>query len=402
MPTVKVNPGDRVVVTVEGDDKKTRSASAVVRGPLRKKPDQQFLPRRKRSQFVTFYDLGQILDGSDWVDIDWYEDNFTFAAGPGPANSAGAHARMEIITLAAWQTLVDKIYEIDEADWKDNYRKLGYEDAELYGLDLWDGGSHFYGVGRDGSRPWIVGPGLIDSGKWKTAGLDINSANRNQIQLLSNGAFCGVDLRVGAISKITRELNYAATAVDKATFELDTKAEVYLFPVPCTLYSTSSSGIIAPFSSYAETTNWQPLKRAFWLELHLTDSHLIYPDLAVAHNFGSVVIDTATKAAFLDHIATQPGARFISASRPLASPSTTTYATGAATGTLPSFGPANRTIRTLLNSIFTGTSIQINGSWTRTGSLVCVIKQGGETFYIWRTFDFQEAHLRHKVYDYET
>ncbi len=250
-----------ITITVNKDARRRRSqrqTGTPLRGPSKKR----YPARRKTGGSINFYDLGQVPNGSGgWKDIEW---NFaeTFGADP-PSDGIDAFT-----DLSDWETLTDLILAVDPSDWKTSYRKLGYEDAEKYGLDLVDDDtSTVYPAARNSSRLDLGGNPITDS-VWTAQGLKLPAAVSN-FHFESYGAFLwwGQSNSFGIPFKITSSPDYSASSV--AFPNLAGNLDVFLVPnVLICGATTDNSGypLEMLFSGY------RIMSRDFWLSRIYTPS----------------------------------------------------------------------------------------------------------------------------------
>lgn len=240
------------------------------------KDDKGLLPDRrhrhnlypKKKQGVNFWDLGQIKIGEDWVDIPYEFDPICSITGGGNTLTTAPYTD--------YGTLRDMIFAVPSADWKTHFRKLNYEQAERYGLDMYRdalGTSGVeYAVAREGSRKTYAGNDIVAS-DWTPQGLQIGEI-APVMTLWSAGAF--LPLFLGAdpgFSKVTASQMYSADAV--GITGLKPNADVFLMPKVSEFFGRSINPSIA--TQYF-VGPFQTLRRQTFLGMNWTDSG--YPILS--------------------------------------------------------------------------------------------------------------------------
>lgn len=232
-------------------------------GLQKSKKDDDPLKRRIRKKGINFWDLGQIKnEAGSWVDLDWVLSR-TIDMGTPVGNGSPF---WDHITLAEYNTLIDLIFEIDPDLWTSKYRKLSYESAEKYSLDVVDDVSHFP-VARNGSRYNNYSPTIVADSLWTETGLRLPALSGN-INFQSYRAF--VTLIPNHISvKATILPNYSA---DSVTFDLDVTKPADVFLVPRITIPTSESYNL-PFSIDDLLFQFQLYQRSFWLTHNFTNGY---------------------------------------------------------------------------------------------------------------------------------
>jgi hypothetical protein len=317
----------------------------------------------KSSGFINFYDLGQIKDGEDWVDIDYAVLGVT-------SETLGTDGAVvfEQPTMDDWNDLKDLIFTVPIANWKTEYRKLEYEDAERYGVDVMDGeidaSGPTIGVGRTDSRYNYSGAELINGDHWiENKGLKIEASdvNLSNFSFMDAGAFYFFGTNTNDYMKVTTSNDPDTTGV---TFKLQSNANVYLMPRLVSQSLTNITGgivhtVIGPYRPYA---------RSFWL--NRTDPSLDYPLLSAQE--GQVwTFDSTNSADLVAHILAHPLTRGFKAD--------TTMLTEVIEGTYD-------TAWVELQPEVGGqvTVLPVLGPPTPYGALVGVIEQSGTFYYFWR------------------
>lgn len=144
---------------------KKKRAVEEKRGPILPGTRPEYLPRRNTGVYLNFWDLGQVWNGSDWEDLD-------FVATPTITEGTGIDPpymdTVASLDSSNWDDYKDKLFEVPLEDWGTTYRKLTYEDAYRYGIDVYLGNpadvdagnqpnhvdlSKYYLVASDWQRP---------------------------------------------------------------------------------------------------------------------------------------------------------------------------------------------------------------------------------------------------------
>lgn len=235
--------------------------------------------------FVKFVDLGQRKAG------DVYED-LPFEHTQTVDGSADPITQSEML-LADWDVMRDLIFERDPDTWVTEYKMLGYEEAERYGLDVKDlsGDTARYPVARDGSR-LDLDLNVVAGTVWEAGGLKL-PANLAQFGLESFGAFTWW----GNYSpfKITATPSYAAPAVED--FQLQKGDIVFLTPNLNRLDAESQDAdptvrdhLVGPY---------RHLQREFWLERNWDGTG--YPALSIDLDTAFGPTDVATLKVHIRH-----------------------------------------------------------------------------------------------------
>lgn len=253
---LSANAKARIASSKRGD-----SSGPKTQGTIKRTLRANELVGRKAGVAINFYDMGQILDGGDWVDIPFSIPNTITVTGTDVADRS--------LDFSEWEELEDYLFTADPADWKTTYRKLSYESAERYGLDILDNAnSVWYPVARNGSRYSQDGSGLLVSGtKWTDKGLVV-PAPLSDVHFVSFGAFTFFTSET-FLCRVTNTPSYAGTEVP---FTLAKKANVFLVPDIRSLWSWVDG------SEVIFQRDRQALQRSFWLDT--VDSLHVYPLLS--------------------------------------------------------------------------------------------------------------------------
>jgi hypothetical protein len=332
--------------------------------PPRRRPIDELIPRRQGG-FINFWDLGQIADGEDWLDIGYTKVPTVHLHG----------STYGIDQFTSFSELTDLVFTVDINDWDTQYRKLSYEEAELYALDVRDPGTGtYYGVGRNGSRYMLDGFELHDS-LWTTSGW-AKPDSVDEFSFESWGAFdrFGSDT---SLYKITTGPTYASSEV---SFTLGQKADVYLMPAMSYWEAgTSQSG--TPFKNEVLLGKWQLLWRSLFL-YHTYDNgrdtplFSFDPDMFNNHTYYTSDQDAIRDVMLIDAV---------SAYQDLTSGGFIYQSVGAFPQPAPDVYGAKVSSDNLV--IEGGGSLLLH----QEGDFLGAIKQNGTFYYFWsKTSDFQQ------------
>jgi hypothetical protein len=380
---IRLGPKQKAVARVQGPRQSTKDG---LRRPLRRKKYRRGLSVLK---YFNFWDLGQIWNGSEWVDIDWYVANFNCVAGIFPGSGRN---QLLSLDLADWNTLVDVLMEVPVEDWDTNYRKFTWADGERYGLDMILGPDTFP-IGRNDSRYLnTLSSTRIINTTWSPKGLIVEEYDPAQLAafiLRSHGAFVPVQFN-NATFRVTTTPDYSAS--DVTDFALKLGANIFMMPLPVSLwrrrdYNFTSSGI----NAYAEVGPWTPLKREFWLDR--TDTNFADPLLSNVQPGNTLVdLDATNDSAIINHIAGLPEARYFRRDSGASPVDPVTLSSGLATGGAPAGSVAVDRIYQNWDDNPTS-AFAIGITEVPAGALVLVVKQAGQTYYIWTDFLMQVSSL---------
>jgi hypothetical protein len=126
----KFRVGEKAIITADMAD--LAKPASVQRGLL-DSPDQMYPGRRLQQNYINFYDLGQVNAGTDespiWVTNPFYKSpNVTF--------SGSTLTAIDHFSLSDYSDLEAALFDIPLNEWPNYYRRLTYENAELFGLDV--------------------------------------------------------------------------------------------------------------------------------------------------------------------------------------------------------------------------------------------------------------------------
>jgi len=230
---------------VSRTNKQRVSASSGIIAPRR---ENDYSPRRLKKSGIQFYDLGQILVGETWQDLDFR------IVPPLTEDPTDYFGNFEIDMPEVFVQLQEKLFEIPLSEWKTKYRKLDYESAERYGLDVVfdDDNSVIYPIARVGTRHQMIDTNLeITETNWTNKGLEITTAPVN-FGVWAAQAFWSFR---HFNTKVTTVLNPLASSV---SFTPSKNCNIFMVPRLCfeiglggditTVGFSFLNGHIAPFS----------------------------------------------------------------------------------------------------------------------------------------------------------
>ena len=341
----------KIIITIPRKKKpKPSGGGSLRRGPIRTERKSEYLSRRKTaSGLINFYDLGQMSDGSGG----WNDTPFTPLLPY--TNPTDPTEGLDALTVTNWNALSDVILAIPSAQWTTRFRKLGYEDAERYGLDLYDlDEEKSYPVGRNGSRIDLNTSAAITDTTWTEEGLSMpDTANW---QTASFGAFLPMAKDADAFGvaafKITASPEYDA---DAATFDMKLTAGTDVFLMPAILSHAGTGDDSGSNAEYFQA-GYRTLSREFWLDRD--DPATDYPLMS----FSDVTGDNLTD--LIDHL--QPDADLW-----LSTDGGTTYSQQPDASAYPNYSGA-------LN-------VQAGGVSIVPGTFLGAIRRSGSMYYIWST-----------------
>jgi len=242
------------------------------KGVLPKGKNRDELERRVRraTPGINFYDLGQKWNGSAWIDI-------PFSITPDITGIGTSFVQMEPFTPGNWETLRALIFTADPSTWKTAYRKLEYEPAEKYGVDLINHADlpeeQIFAIARNGSR-FDSALQVVADTKWTTSGLVPAVALADTV-IRSQGAFARLHADYGSFDvKVTNGPTYASPEV---AFTWSASAHVFLMPWIANIYGSSNDGVDTDGYLFSA---WKPLKRSLWLDAQF-DGPETYPALSL-------------------------------------------------------------------------------------------------------------------------
>lgn len=337
----------------------------------RRRPSDGVLGRRKKG-FINFYDLGQIKSMSgDWVDIDFnipliLTDTITGVTITG------------VMTLSDWNAYSSIFFST--SDWKTTYRKLLIDEAERYGLEVWDiDGPFYYPVARDGSV-LVAGDGspgtVLSDTKWQAQGLNVGPIPNFQIQ--SSGAFSPFDN--SSNFKITTVPLYSGSSTSLTSLE----AGDNVFLVPCILGISgfcvdSLTGLSQRFIG---TQTFLP--RAIWKDAnYLASPH--YPLYSYYPDNGSLPSGTETGVISLTAILSDQIAKGAGALE--TDPAHTGLSITSDPSTYPKYSDDQNIF--IIDAIFDngeGSSVIANLQY-KEGTFVGAVERGSTMHYFWAASD---------------
>ncbi len=321
--------------------------------------------RKKPKGGINFYDLGQIINNDGITeDLDFYKKpGYTYY----PSTTV-AEAPLPF-TAAYYTQFREKLFEIPVEEWKNKYQILEYELAERYGLDLEINGNR-YAVARNNSRLMIDTAAVITNTKWTQDGLK-NIENFSNVEIISGAAFERFNTANTTLFKVTSLPTFASPAV---VLPLMKNPIFYLVPRVFNITGSSTKNVGGnPPQLQFETlfSNYQLANRALFLanDPWLTVMPLAkYTPSPLGLNSHAIVVrafNVSGKSALNSDLWFQYG--YIVNPHPTPSPST----------------------KPSVDNFGTGYSYQIKYDtiFRKLGTLVGVIENEGEFFYIWTKTD---------------
>lgn len=288
MPDFKLNKRTQELQIKVQDKEQIPARSAAKNDAIHRGRSEGYFPRRQQKQdvLINFWDLGQKWNGSAWKDLDFViSPTLQMQADPGTDVIA------ETFTPANYTTLKDQILSVPFSDFPTTYRKLDYEIAEQYGLDLYLGGhsvfeaDKYYPVARNGSRPWIrdsVTP--IINTRWTPEGLKIPRGTAN-FAYYSNLAFIwepfGSGVGTQSPVRITQGDQFTSPAIN---FAFDADADIFLMPQPVLEFATTPL-VVGLNARYLLNGLYTIMSREFYLERDI--DNLNVPGLHTAFEVGA-------------------------------------------------------------------------------------------------------------------
>lgn len=274
---------DKIIITVPRKPKSGNKKRKLRRGPIINKKKSDYLSRRRVGSAINFYDLGQISDGAGgWLDLT-FPPLIPYDTPP---------KILDALTVANWDVLKDAIFAVPSGQWSTKFRKLTYEDAERYGLDLYDvDADKSYPVGRNDSRIDLFTFAPIADTTWTNLGLEM-PADANW-QALSFGSFLSLAKDPAVLGaapfKVTTDPSYAADAV---SFDMKLTPGTDVFLVPNILEHNGIGSDGGVNYEYFQA-GYRTLQRSFWLPRN--DPATNYPLLSLSDVTGSNTTDLVSQ-----------------------------------------------------------------------------------------------------------
>ena len=355
---------------------KPRRRNQPRRGVLPDRRESEILSRRK-SNFINFYDLGQLnagtVDSPIWQDLN-FQDVRSLTISGTPLHPTGTVA----FGLTGWTNLKDKIFEIGIDDWKNKYRRLDFENAEKYYVDLYtgdgsfsDNATKFYSIARANSRANTILE-TADGRGWNENGLKLD-ASPNKFYVYATSLFAGIP---ETDTKVTNSANYSDPSV---SLDVGKKADVYLVPWP--IFHQGSDGSIATGFTHTGYLNlfFEIISRSLFLDAaDLTAWYHAYVD--ASHPIASPFAGANYEA--VEHVAGELSTIFNSAkSYSINRPNARYYRSG--TGfvdplTFPLLSHWALQYGSYSVNNFTSATVKLEA-----GSLLAVIRKPGQDYYVW-------------------
>lgn len=216
-------------------------------------PSRRYEPlgRRRLKVTLNFWDLGRLIDGSDWMDSysptlmfpsGWHQIKIEYQGDFDTSTFSTADVNNAIFAI-----------EPNPANWADVFHKIGYEEAEKYGIeivpdtdiDFESDPSTWYAAARDGSRRHLftpIGSDPVANTTWTAKGLQV--PRMAKLGLITSAAFYRLNTSITTRHKITLSADPSAPTVP---FILNANCDIYL--TPCLHFwwaATSATTSIGP------------------------------------------------------------------------------------------------------------------------------------------------------------
>lgn len=207
---------------------------------------------------LNFWDLGQIVDGLSYIDIDFsYKPTMDYEF-----DFAGVTVTIDPFDWSLLNAYL--LGQVVDNNYDEVFKKLGYEEAERYAVDVMVD-EELYAAARDGSRLYFDGSGLVAGGKWTEDGLEVPKADGFSIRCF--GAFNLFTTDDAVNVKITDEPLYSA---DEVPFSLNADCDIFLVPAISKSEFLASSGYTEGGDNKVEEDflnySYFPMRREHWLE----------------------------------------------------------------------------------------------------------------------------------------
>ncbi|MCD9186706.1 MAG: hypothetical protein LUM44_09745 [Pyrinomonadaceae bacterium] len=354
-------------VQIEIDTKNKRAVSVKKKqhvsasGIITPRRENEYLPRRLQKSGIQFYDLGQILVGEVWQDLD-------FRIVPPVVISSDVFSNFEIDLGEVFFQLREKLFEVPISEWKTKYRKLDYESAERYGLDVIfdEDNSVIYPIARTGTRKQMIdGETDITETKWTPKGLEITTAPVN-FGVWSAQAFWSFR---HFNTKVTTTLNPLAPTVS-----FTTSKNCNIFMVPRLCFEIGLGGDTSTIGFSFLNGHIAPVSRELFLNNPVLAANHPYSVLCEFVNESVASPDIAAlKANLLEFLSDRAGARHFR-------------------GTVGFDSPSSFPTEDIFKIQFSASVIGSGGANSdivklSENALVAVIEQNGSFYYVWINSD---------------
>lgn len=380
MPKLIIKDGDKITVRLMGK-KPSGAAQGLKRPLLETKKSVKWGRRRLEELGIEFYDFGESLVDGIWVTNDWNNLPVDLVTG------AGGHA---YVGSPSWQDPGDYLF-VDVDDWETTFRKLSYEDAEKYSIDLIDteGGTNFYSLARNGSRRENYdASNIVSDTKWTPQGFQ-SPSGAIPLNVYSLGSLAYTNFEY---LKATETPSYAASAVPD--FEIQPQAKVFMMPFVTQVILHSSETPANDGLTYV-VSPWMIQPRSFWLN-KVHDSADGFPLWSRQFpDSGSTFAEeqtwhTADKTEYVNFIKNHSGSRAFYF----------TTAGGNVVGEVdPTAYPHHPDSRYI--AIDSGASqsfdpiITFQENKYPEGALIAAVKQNGSVYYLWNT----EPDIQYNIFE---
>jgi hypothetical protein len=225
-----------------------------------RRPD--ILSRKKKGGLINFWDLGQISDGSSgWLDID-------FESVPVPVPG---YVQYEPIPSVDVLALNDTWLDVPIDNWETTFRKLEFEPAERYGLDLYVSPDEIYPVGRNNSRYITTVRELIHDTTWTDKGLEVPASFTTMFFL----SYCSFNNWFMGMSNSTTRFKWTSindfSGPDVGEQTIEKSAKIFLTPRIMDVH-IDATGAMSKF--HYMICNYRAYQRGFWLDKNYQDTQI--------------------------------------------------------------------------------------------------------------------------------
>lgn len=311
----KLKPGEELVITVpKNSHGRGKGSSRKKKAPISAGREAEYLPRRAQKGFINFFDLGQETDGhGGWLDFGFntpiHKEVISTYDGVDTSGQLYFWSPQ-----SSWKAMTDVINAIPRDTWKTHFRKVEYDNAHRFGIDIVDEyldgfGEHevdkIYPVAKDGTRRYTNFQDrtshIVAGTKWTPKGLslkapDLPYEHDHHWGLNSTGGvgfcFSPGTISDGAHGDPLIYNTYYTHTYDKdaprVTFDiLAGPTNIYIVPLLCTHFFYDTSGF--PADSGAGTFMVgpsMPINREIFFGLNI-ESNSNFPFFSPLENDGA-------------------------------------------------------------------------------------------------------------------
>lgn len=213
------NP-EKIIIDIGADEQKRAKKRNSKKSLLPTRRENDYLARRKKKvSGINFYDLGQIFNGSIFIDK-------TFTAD-GQIGFDGTNVSRGEIDIADINTLSDTILAVDLADFTAKYKKITTANADDFLLRVRTESLPFFTLSAD-SEYWSS-----DGNSLRLPPADLG----NRFEVFSNPFFNGIQIRQTGGNKVCATPDFAAAEV---SFSIQGNETIFLLPSFCTPEATTT------------------------------------------------------------------------------------------------------------------------------------------------------------------